>query len=317
MAHILPMAAAFPLALAVTATAAPAPALHGNGPGRGPAVQPAPPRRIPPRQAPAQPASTRPATAPADAVDETGVNPAATEFLRAVAAGEDERAYQLTTADYREGRPLPEFKKEMDALRAELSMRGLRFQVIAAPRPAGGGPWRAIAIWPTARKTTRKSVTVGLALALEQGAWRVEHVEFVETANTPGPGFVGGFMKANPGARPVAMADAGMMSLTGRVTKVDDKSLTVEPTTPGKGGPPPAERTLAVDEGTRVLLPVRQGERKTPGGQTYTSYRSVPAKLADVKVGQQVVVETAPGQDRATRISIDPAHSSLAPILKQ
>src|SRR5687767_13734613 len=57
----------------------------------------------------ARPALTRPATARAGEVDEAWVNPAATEFLRAVSAGEDERAYQLTSADYRAAHPPAEF----------------------------------------------------------------------------------------------------------------------------------------------------------------------------------------------------------------
>jgi hypothetical protein len=296
MRRILAIGAALTLAMAGAATAAP----RTSG-----AVSD---RFIP---AATRPASTRPATAPAPAgaVDETGVNPAASEFLRAVSAGEYERVYQLTTADYREGRPLEDFKKEMDKLRAELDVRRMRFQVFAAPRPAAGKRWRAIAIWPTSRKTTRKSVSVGLGLTLEEGAWRVDHVELVEGNNQPGQGFVAGFMKAHPGARPVASAAAGRMTISGRVTKVDDKSVTIEPTTRDKAGPPPAERTLAVDEATQVFVPVREGMRKSLTGFTIPNIRAVPAKLADVKVGQQVEVEIVPGKDRATRIMIDPAHA--------
>jgi hypothetical protein len=309
MRRILPITAAFTLAMAGVATA---------GPGTGGPVS----DRFTPavtRPASTRPASTRPATAPAapaGGVDETWVNAAATEFLRAVDAGEDERAYQLTTADYREPRPLAEFKKEMDKLRADLDVRRMRFQIFATPR-------RALAMWPTSRKTTRKSVTVGLVLALEEGAWRVDHVEFIEGGvDRTGEGFVAGFMKANRGARPVPNAQAGRVTVSGRVTKVDEKSVTIEPTTRGKAGQggkagqpeeagaPAAERTLAVDAATRVLVPVRGEDRKSPGsGRTIPYYRGVPGKLADVKVGQQVEVEIVPGQDRATRISIDVAHA--------
>jgi hypothetical protein len=297
MRRILLITAAFTLAVGGAATAAPV--ADGAGTGRA-------------RPAVTRPASTRPATAPAapaGGVDETWINPAATEFLRAVGAGEDERAYRLTTADYREPRPLAEFKKEMDTLRADLDVRRVRFQVFATPR-------RALAIWPTSRKTSRKSVTVGLVLALEEGAWRVDHVEFIEEIDRTGQGFVAGFMKANRGARHVPNVDAGMVSLSGRVTKLDDKSLTLEPTTRGKAGPegkadaPPAERTLAVDAATRVFVPVRGENRKSPGsGRTIPNYRAVPGKLADVKVGQQVEVEIVPGKDLVTRIMIDIAHA--------
>jgi hypothetical protein len=294
MRRILPITAAFTLAMAGAAAA---------GPRTGGAVSD---RFIP--------AATRPATAPAGAVDETGVNPAATEFLRAVAAGEDERAYQLTTADFREGHPPGEFKKEADSMRADLDVRRMRFQVFATPK-------RALAMWPTSRKTSRKAVTVGLVLALEEGAWRVEHVEFIEEIDRTGQGFVAAFLKANPGARPVANAAAGKMTVSGRVTKLDEKSVTIEPTTqatagrgkpgpqPGKTDAPRAERTLAVDEATRVFVPVREGDMKTPAGRTVPRYRGVAGKLADVKVGQQVQVEIAPGEERATRISIDVAHA--------
>jgi hypothetical protein len=187
----------------------------------------------------------------------------------------------------------------------------MRFQIFAAPRPAAGGkPWRAIAIWPTSRKSDRKSVSVGLGLTLKEGAWQVDHVELVEDIVRPGQGFVAGFMKAHPGARPVASAGAGMMTLSGRVTKVDDKSVTIEPTTRDKAAPPAAERTLAVDENTRVLVPLREGQRKSATGFTIPNIRLVPGKLADVKVGQQVEVQIVPGKDLATQIMLDPAHAA-------
>lgn len=54
---------------------------------------------------------TRPATAPAnDLPEEAWINPAASEFLWAVGAGEFERAHGLTTADYRAAHPAEAFR---------------------------------------------------------------------------------------------------------------------------------------------------------------------------------------------------------------
>jgi hypothetical protein len=56
-------------------------------------------------------------------------------------------------------------------------------------------------------------------------------------------------------------------------------------------------------------------ESKGAAGQTTRSYRSVPGKLADLKVGQDVMVNATPAQDRAVSITIYPAQLEPGPGL--
>jgi hypothetical protein len=280
---------------------------------RGPSPGEERPRPAATRPATSRPATSRPATAPG-AADEAGVNPAASAFLEAVGAREDERAYELTTARYREAHPLEEFKKEMEKLRAEVRLR-MTLQVLVAPQPADGQPRQAVAVTPrlTAR-SDRRTVALGLRLAHEDGAWRVADVELLE-GNSPSAGFLSAFMKANRGARQAVMASPGRAGLYGRVTKLDEKSLTVETIKRGDADASPAERTLAFDKETRVFVMVLESERKAPGGQPIRMHRAVPGQLSDLKVGQRVILDVLPGQERATRISIEPLPAEPGPGL--
>jgi hypothetical protein len=230
-------------------------------------------------------------------------------------AGDDEGAYKLTTADYQKAHPLEDFKKEMDRVRSDVSVR-MRMQVLLAPQPRDGQPRRAVAVSPrlTAR-TDRRQVSFVVSLAHGDGRWQVSGAGLRDAQR--GNSVLSEFTRANPGARMIGLAGAGTATmLQMRVTKVDDKSVTLEPT--GKKddrGQPAAARTLAIDENTKVLLAVALRESKGAAGQTTRSYRSVPGKLADLKVGQDVMVNATPSQDRAVSITIYPAQLEPGPGL--
>jgi hypothetical protein len=271
---------------------------------------PAPPRVEPPTS---RPASTRPTTAPA--AEEDGIAPALAEFLQALGGRDDEGAYKLTTADYRKAHSLEDFKKEMDRVRSDVNVRAGRLQVALAPQPKDDQPRRALAVSPrlTAR-TDRRQVSLVVSLARVEGRWQVSGAE-LRNAQKGDPVF-GDFMRTNPGARMIGLAGASRTMLRSRVTKLDDKSVTLEPIgQKDDRGEPAAARTLAIDENTKVLLGVAVRESIGPRGQTTRTYRSVPGRLADLKVGQEVMVNATPAQDRAMTITIYPAQIEPGPGL--
>jgi hypothetical protein len=171
-----------------------------------------------------------------------------------------------------------------------------------------------MAIWPTSLKADakagRRPVTLVLHLSCEDGGWRV-----TRAARDEGAAFVRDFKEANPGAGPVESAGAGMMGVRGVVTNLDDKSLTVRPINRWPRAPAPAERTFALDEQTRVLVPEYSREQQLPGGRSVHVYKAVPGKREDLEVGQQVSLEWPPGEARAARVSISHADNGGGPGL--
>lgn len=110
--------------------------------------------------------------------------------------------------------------------------------------------------------------------------------------------------------RPPATRPVLLPRTVGELKKVEAKSIVLLPKQVSvKGGeqqpPTPAERTLAVDENTKVFVGEVAGERKGPRGDPIRSVRYRPGKLSDLKAGQQVMLVIA--GDRADRIEITPA----------
>jgi len=113
----------------------------------------------------------------------------------------------------------------------------------------------------------------------------------------------------------MGMAGLSGVGLEARVTKFDEKSVTVEPTPWDKQSPPRPARTLQIDGETKVFVIVFEQNFRLPNGQTVPYERPVPARLADVKVGDKVTVDTPPGKDHALKISVWPRKIESAPGL--
>jgi len=238
--------------------------------------------------------------------DEALIAPAANAFLQAVAAKEDDAAREHTTAAYREAHPGEDFRKVLDGLRTIQFDPGKQpLQVrVGPPRAADDGPRQALAMLPS--KSNGEPVTIGMVLSFERGAWRIDALEPIAAIDTGRGGFVRDFHRANPGSQPAAFAGPGRMGLRGRLTKVDDRSVTIERPAEATGAAGPTERTLTVDAETQVRVYVQNGERAMPSGVTVPRFVSAPAKLSDLKVGDPVIVEVPIGQENAVRIAVQP-----------
>jgi len=106
----------------------------------------------------------------------------------------------------------------------------------------------------------------------------------------------------------------------GTLTKLDDKSLTItlprDPKELTNTAPRDAKAkdqeeekepevlTFSLDEKTRVMLPRIAGEREGPRGQIIRTVRFVPGKLADLKVGQSVMIVDKQGLATDVRVMI-------------
>jgi hypothetical protein len=239
--------------------------------------------------------------APAAVADEHEVGPALAEFLKPVDARDDKSAYALTTAAYRKAHSTEDFTKVMNQLRTELDLPQRQFQLSVARRPKDDRPREAIAFivgYPA--KTDRKSVSVVVAFADEGGRWRVADAELRRDGSMEG--LRGAFYHANRGAYAMAMAGLGSVGLQARVTKLDEKSVTVEPISMDKQSPPRPPRSFEVDGQTQVFVIVPT--EATVGGRKVPWERPTPGRLADLKVGDKVTVDMPPGQERALKITI-------------
>jgi hypothetical protein len=260
----------------------------------------------------AAPAGTRPATAPV--ADEYDVGPALAEFLKAVDAKDDKAAYALATAAFRKAHSLEDFTKQMDRVRTDVDLASRQFQLSVARPPKGDRPREAIAyIVAVPARTNRQSVGVVVAFADEGGRWRVADVELRDGGKLDG--LRGAFFRANRGPHDMGMAGLSSVSLHARVTKLEEKSVTVEPVPMDKQAPPRPPRTFEIDGQTKVFVIVLQENFKLPSGQTVPYERPVPARLADLKVADKVTVEMPPGQERALKITIRDRKIEPAPGL--
>jgi hypothetical protein len=91
----------------------------------------------------------------------------------------------------------------------------------------------------------------------------------------------------------------------GKLTKVEEHSITVQPVRRGqdKAG---IEWTVEVNQETKVVRSVLvRAERKGTSGQGARRYRTEPGKLSDLAVGQHVRVKA--DAERALEINILPA----------
>ncbi len=244
------------------------------------------------------------------AADESLIAPQAVEFLQAVAARKDDVALRLTTTAYRDAHPPEAMKKALDELRGLEPPPKMRLQVTAADPTADGSPRRAIALLPGAKsKASGERATIGMVLAFEQGGWRVDGIELL-TAIGQG-GIISDFQRANArGAHPVPSADAGMIALQGKVTKVDEHSISIERPPQGEGAAA-EQRTLTIDAETRVSVSVAKGEQRSPAGISVPKYVSEPGKVSDVAEGQMVIVEAPLGKDHAARIFVQPPEMTV------
>jgi hypothetical protein len=143
-------------------------------------------------------------------------------------------------------------------------------------------------------------VSVVVAFADERGRWRVADAELRRDGSMEG--LRGAFYHANRGAYTMGMAGLSSVGLQARVTKLDEKSVTVEPISMDKQTPPRPPRSFEIDGQTQVFRIVPTDA--TVGGRKVTWERPTPARLADVKVGDKVTVDTPPGQERALKITI-------------
>jgi hypothetical protein len=237
------------------------------------------------------------------------------DFLQAVGAGENEKAYALATAEYRKGHSLEEFSKEMDRVRADVDVAKQQFQMYLARQPKDDRPRQAAAsAMPVRAKTGGRLMSFALRFSHEDGRWRVAQTELEELRGNP-PNLLSEFRQVNGPAHSLPMAGAGSISFEARVTKLDEKSVTVEPIPLGKQDPPRPARTLEIDAKTEVAIIHLTENFKLPNGRTVPAELPVAARLQDLKVGHRVTVHTPPRQERVLKIVIWPKPVAPAPGL--
>jgi hypothetical protein len=96
-------------------------------------------------------------------------------------------------------------------------------------------------------------------------------------------------------------------AVRGKVTKIDpvDMSITIAAMDPLAPGDAPTERTFNIDENTRITVAKIDATRQGPNGETISMWRNQPGSIADMQVGQDVLIRGEGGI--AAMVSVMPA----------